>query len=88
MGTSAETAIVDYHLFFANQGKQTSVLRFHLKQTNGSLPFPFAVCSNQNGNCHFPLVTFFCVCLGVGVCVSVYIYIYIYTKIGSPGDFP
>jgi hypothetical protein len=28
MGTSAETANVDYHLSFANQGKQISVFRF------------------------------------------------------------
>jgi hypothetical protein len=71
MGTSAETAIVDYHLLIANQGKQTSVFRFHLQQTNGSLPFPFSVC-------HFHLVSFLCVCGGVGACVSVSIYIYIY----------
>jgi hypothetical protein len=30
MGTSAETAIVDYRLSFANQGKPTSVFRFRL----------------------------------------------------------
>jgi hypothetical protein len=28
MGTSAETAIVDYRLSFADQGKKTSVFRF------------------------------------------------------------
>jgi hypothetical protein len=43
MGTSAETAIVHSHLSFADQRKQTSVFRFHLQQTNGSLPFPFSV---------------------------------------------
>ncbi len=53
MGRFAETAIVDYRLSFANQGKQppfsvcvcckqTEVCPFHFKQTNGSLPFPFA----------------------------------------------
>jgi hypothetical protein len=49
MGTSAETANVDYRLSFANQGKQTSVLCrfaknkqkfaisiFRLQLTNGS----------------------------------------------------
>jgi hypothetical protein len=39
MGKFAETAIVDYRLSFADQGKQTSVFRFRLLQTNGSLPF-------------------------------------------------
>jgi hypothetical protein len=43
MGTFAETAIVDYRLSFADQGKQTSVFSFLLQQTNGSLPFPFRV---------------------------------------------
>jgi hypothetical protein len=38
MGMFAETAIVD-------QGKQTSVFRFHLQQPIGSLPFPFSFCS-------------------------------------------
>ncbi len=47
MGMFAETAIVDYHLSFAVQGKQTLVLRFPLQQTNGSLVFPFSVCSEQ-----------------------------------------
>jgi hypothetical protein len=47
MGTYAETAIVDYHLSFAAQGKQTSVFCFLLQQTSGSLPFPFSVCSKQ-----------------------------------------
>jgi hypothetical protein len=28
MGTIAETAIIDYHLSFADQGKQTSVFHF------------------------------------------------------------
>jgi hypothetical protein len=32
MGTIVETAIVDYSLSFAAQGKQTSVFRFHLQQ--------------------------------------------------------
>ncbi len=31
MGTFAETAIVDYRLLFADQGKQTSVFRFRLR---------------------------------------------------------
>jgi hypothetical protein len=41
MGTFAETVIVDYHLSCADQGKQTTIYRFHLQQTNGSLPFHF-----------------------------------------------
>jgi hypothetical protein len=39
----AETAIVGYRLSFVDQGKQTSVFRFCLLQTNGSFPFPFFV---------------------------------------------
>jgi hypothetical protein len=44
VGTFAETAIVDYRLSFADQGKQASVFRFLLQQTDGSLlfRFPFA----------------------------------------------
>jgi hypothetical protein len=47
MVTFAETAIVDYCLLFADQGKQTSFFRFRLQQTKGSLPFPFPICSKQ-----------------------------------------
>jgi hypothetical protein len=47
VGTFAETAIADYHLSFAHQGKQMSVFHFRLQQKNGSLPFPFSVCSQQ-----------------------------------------
>jgi hypothetical protein len=43
----AETAIANYRLSFANQGKQTSVFRFCLQQRHESLPFPFSVCSKQ-----------------------------------------
>ncbi len=38
METFPETANVDYRLSFADQGKQTFVLR--LRQTNGSCRFP------------------------------------------------
>jgi hypothetical protein len=34
MSTFAETEIVNYHLSFASQGKQTSVSRFRLQQAN------------------------------------------------------
>jgi hypothetical protein len=44
MGMFAGTAIVDYRLSFADQGKKTSVSEL---QTNGSLPFPFSVWSKQ-----------------------------------------
>jgi hypothetical protein len=47
MDTFAETAIVDYRLSFADQGKQTSVFLFYLQQTNGSLPFLLSVSSKQ-----------------------------------------
>jgi hypothetical protein len=48
-GTFAEKEIVD------DQGNQTSIFRFCMQQTNGSLPFPFSVCSNQTD---FPLFPF------------------------------
>jgi hypothetical protein len=44
MSTFSETAIVDYRLSFADQGKQTSVFRFNLQQTKlevYSFRFPF-----------------------------------------------
>jgi hypothetical protein len=41
MGTFAETAIVDYRYFFANQRKQTSV--FRMQQTNRSFSVPFSI---------------------------------------------
>jgi hypothetical protein len=67
MGSFAETAIVDYCLTFADQGKQNSIFHFRLQQTNGSLLL--SICS------------VFCVCWGVCVggvgCVCSYIYIYI-----------
>jgi hypothetical protein len=46
-GHICETAIVNYRLSFADQGKKTSVLSFRFQQTNGRLPFPFYVCSKQ-----------------------------------------
>jgi hypothetical protein len=38
MGMFAETSNVDYHLSFADQGRQTFVFHF---------PFPFSICSKQ-----------------------------------------
>jgi hypothetical protein len=54
----AETAILDYSLSFADQGKQTSLSRFRLQQANGSLPFPFSVCSKQTEVAIFRQVRF------------------------------
>jgi hypothetical protein len=48
MGTFAETAITDYHLLFADQGKQTFVFCFCLHQTNGSCSFPLVLFSVFN----------------------------------------
>jgi hypothetical protein len=47
MGTFSETAIVDYRLSFADQRKQTTVFRFRLRQTKGSLPFTLSVFRKQ-----------------------------------------
>jgi hypothetical protein len=49
MGTFAETAIVDYRLSFADIGKQTTVFRFRLLETNTRLPFPLSVFSIETG---------------------------------------
>jgi hypothetical protein len=45
MVTFAETAIVVYRLTRACLGKQTAVFSFRLKETNGSLTFPYSDCS-------------------------------------------
>jgi hypothetical protein len=58
MGTFAKTAILNYLVLFANQGKQTSVFRFRLQQTNGSFPIMFSVCSRQMVVAVFSLVLF------------------------------
>jgi hypothetical protein len=47
MGTFAETAIIDYRLSCADQGKQTFVFLLRFQQTNIRLPFPLSVCSKQ-----------------------------------------
>jgi hypothetical protein len=47
MGTFAETAITDYRLLIANQGKKMFVFHSVLQQTNGGLLFPFSVCRKQ-----------------------------------------
>jgi hypothetical protein len=41
MGTFAETAIVDYRLFFYNQGKQTSI--FHFRSQKNKRKFAVSV---------------------------------------------
>jgi hypothetical protein len=46
-GTLAETAIIDYRLWFADQGRQTSGFHFRLQQTNRCSLFPFSSCSKQ-----------------------------------------
>ncbi len=87
MGTFVETAIVDYRLSFADNGKQTFLFLFHLQQTNRSLLFLFSVAIKER-KLPFPLVPF-----------SVYLYFNTYTciyihilpfkmEIRIPGDFP
>ncbi len=95
MGTFAATANVNYRLLFADQGNQTSVLRFCLYQTNRSFPFLFAA-NKQNFS-----IFVFCLLRTNGICClftengELYIYIYmlsfyekIYRKIRRPGSFP
>jgi hypothetical protein len=59
MDTFAETAIFDYRLSIADQGKQTSFFHFRLKQTKGNLPFPFSVAVNK-WRLLLSVSTFFC----------------------------
>jgi hypothetical protein len=48
VGTSAETANVDYLYSFADQGKQISVFRFPFAENKRKFfPLPFSVCSKQ-----------------------------------------
>jgi hypothetical protein len=59
MGTLAETVIVDYRLWFADQGKQTSVFRSYIFSAN-KRKFLVSVFRLQKTNrrCRFLLVLF------------------------------
>jgi hypothetical protein len=79
MGTFAETAIVDYRLSFADQGKKTSIYRFRLQQQT-------EVCRNR-----FPFASYKQKLPFLDINTSVF-QIYIYAAISNakrkPGDFP
>jgi hypothetical protein len=47
MGTFTETAVVDYRLMFADQGKQTSVFRFRSNDQMEACRFPFLFAANK-----------------------------------------
>jgi hypothetical protein len=96
MGTFAETGNVDYHLSFADQGKETSVFQFRLQQTSKNFPFSVFCLQQTYGTCCFPLVPF-----SLYIFVSSVFCIYTYirqtelpfyekhqTENRSPGDFP
>jgi hypothetical protein len=55
MGTFAETAIVDYRLSFADQGKQKSVFRLQQKRKFAVSDFHL---QKRKRNCHFLLAEF------------------------------
>ncbi len=90
MGTFAETAIIVYRLSFVDQGKQTSVFRFNLQQTNGSFNFPFSIFAVNKHKLSFSVNSVFrlsvrmgvCVCVfggvGVFVCVCIFIFIFVF----------
>jgi hypothetical protein len=59
MDTFAETAIIYYHLPFADQGKKTPIFYLSLRQTNRSFPFLFSVCSKEINVSFFLLVALF-----------------------------
>jgi hypothetical protein len=56
MGTFAETAIINYCLSFADQGKQTYGFCFRSQQSEVCC-FCFLFAEN-NGSCHFPFAKF------------------------------
>jgi hypothetical protein len=55
---SPKAATVDYGLSFANQRKQTFILRFCLQGIKRNLPFPFSISSKTIGFCHFPFTKY------------------------------
>jgi hypothetical protein len=57
MGTFAETAIVDYRLSFANQGKQNLYFPLLFAANKWKLGVSI-VCLRKNGSCHISLVLF------------------------------
>jgi hypothetical protein len=68
VGTFAETANVDYHLSFADQGKQTSVFRFPFCSKNGSFLFLLYICSKKTKvavfcEFHFPYIYSIYICI-------------------------
>ncbi len=60
-GHVADTAIINYCLSFAGQGKQTSVFPFHLQQTIRSFPFLFPAYRKQTEVAVFHYVVLFSV---------------------------
>jgi hypothetical protein len=54
----SETAIVNYRLSFANQGKQTSVFRFLFVENKRKFAVAVLHLQQTNESCHFPLVPF------------------------------
>jgi hypothetical protein len=71
MGIFAETAIINYRLSFANQGKQISVFRFGLQQTD--FHFPFWCSANKR---KFAVFLYVCGKQKKDSVFRVYIYIY------------
>jgi hypothetical protein len=85
VGPFAETAIVDYHLPFADQENKPSVLISVSTEETEVCCFRFPVAANKQE---------FSVCIYIYI-QKIYIYIYIcciYAAVlngnGSPGDFP
>jgi hypothetical protein len=58
MGRFAETAIVDYHLSFADQEKQTSIFHFRFSANKRKFAVSIFRLQKTNGSRRFPLVPF------------------------------
>jgi hypothetical protein len=68
MGAFAETAIVDYHLSFADQGKQTSIFHVH---------FPYMyICKYRENENHIYIYMYLYVYVYVYLYVHIYVYVY------------
>jgi hypothetical protein len=101
MGTFAETAIIDYHLSFADQENKLYFM-FQFAANKGKFAISVFCLQQTNGSCCFLLVSFSgykYICKYIYIRKRIYIDINMYLHIymlpfqiengnGSPGNFP